>query len=758
MKSEAASGASPEERGPVSLRSMDDAKPPTLNWWISRFILSFVVGSLLATLLPLMEFREGLPSILVLHRGKSLAFYSGFLIVYFGFVLPATVLKKGNSGRPLAFCLLVAYVSLFSAIPLVFSAYISGVSARGLLSLASLTFLWAALPLVFQKWLPQRVALPLSRLLATSLLFLLPAVAVYLESFGKPLPESVLQWSSWHWLHRIAVLRAVPEFWTVHLSLILALSLVVVPRRFLSRVRPAAGISVLLLVTLPGESGRERRTTWRGPDAVQTVRLSSLSGGVARSGQRTPVRLSLPEGQGDVSLSAGGESERLRGKGAVREVLLTPGAQRDRVRIVMGGRTDEIPAPFEIVPNETLLAAWIAEDGGGDLPSLPPATPTERTVALRPEPFLRWPGALEAFDAVVVSSKLMRDPEWSRALERFVVFGGRLIIVDEEGSNSVEARGLGYLARRKGGEVSSAIRDLGRPTRLTSIDPEIFRALVPPHWQELDLSALLLFVLIYHGSFLLAFLLPLLLDARKATGVYLASVGFVVVFVAVGSWIVLGRIFLRDTQVYSPSLTLICMDESVSPSLAIRQFLGYASMSGEIRTLEVMADDVTSYRRNSDSAGPTVETAIGRRSFFKVPLDRSVNKALFRVDSQEAAPFRFRRIGDSESEFRLERLPLVEDPRGLGGILGEEFWSVEGGRFARRFVRDGERFVARGALEASPLPADVEALYRRLIGFFSKERDRYLVVPLRSLGRPDDVTTFFLTRDLSTLLLVPWPR
>ena len=99
-----------------------------MNGLITRLILAFVGSSLAFTLLPLLQSGGGAPLIAVLDRGASLAVYAAFLVLFGFFVLPQFLRPDVARQRPWPWVALSGYVLLFAAIPLVFTAYISGVA------------------------------------------------------------------------------------------------------------------------------------------------------------------------------------------------------------------------------------------------------------------------------------------------------------------------------------------------------------------------------------------------------------------------------------------------------------------------------------------------------------------------------------------------------------------------------------------------------------------------------------------------------
>ena len=202
------------------------------------------------------------------------------------------------------------------------------------------------------------------------------------------------------------------------------------------------------------------------------------------------------------------------------------------------------------------------------MPRLPGASPGRRVVtvddigALPP-----GPGSFEAFDVVVQDSSGFAacGAPLRRAIEDYVALGGYLILVEQgEEAPRNRASGTGWITVAAASSTTSSSDD-PRIDRPLALDPELVRTFAHPDWQEMDLSALLIFAVVYHLAFLGAFVLPLLLDYRKSLGVYLVSVGFVVAVIAIGGYRVLGSIFLRDNQLYTQSITLVVLGPGGTP-------------------------------------------------------------------------------------------------------------------------------------------------------------------------------------------------
>ncbi|MAB89944.1 MAG: hypothetical protein CMJ90_10855, partial [Planctomycetes bacterium] len=155
-----------------------------MNGLITRLILAFVGSSLAFTLLPLLQAGGGAPLIAVLDRGASLVVYAAFLVLFGFFVLPQFLRPDVARQRLWPWVALSGYVLLFAAIPLVFTAYISGVSAAGLVRVGALTTTAIGLPIFVARLTRGRAVGRTCALLGGVFLFALPGVALYLTSVG----------------------------------------------------------------------------------------------------------------------------------------------------------------------------------------------------------------------------------------------------------------------------------------------------------------------------------------------------------------------------------------------------------------------------------------------------------------------------------------------------------------------------------------------------------------------------------------------
>ena len=162
----------------------------SVNRLITGSILSFVVLSLAVVLLPLLGSEEGEPLLRLADRSSSHVLYACFLVVFLVLVLPGSMDRDADRRRVVPWASLTAYVLLFAAIPLIFTAYISGVSRSGLLSVAGICAAAGGLPLVLRRLIGARAGL-LCWILGSLLLFAVPATVLYLESLGRAVPTAL---------------------------------------------------------------------------------------------------------------------------------------------------------------------------------------------------------------------------------------------------------------------------------------------------------------------------------------------------------------------------------------------------------------------------------------------------------------------------------------------------------------------------------------------------------------------------------------
>jgi hypothetical protein len=372
------------------------------------------------------------------------------------------------------------------------------------------------------------------------------------------------------------------------------------------------------------------------------------------------------------------------------------------------------------------------------------------------------PASFEAFDVIVFDTMGFAacDAPLRRAIEDYVTLGGHLVLIEEGGERPrSRATGTGLITRVGSRFFHDQL--LGRPRvdRPLALDPELVRTFARPDWQEMDLSTLLIFAVLYHLAFLGAFVLPLLLDYRKSLGVYLVSVGFVVAVIAIGGYRVLGSIFLRDNQVYTQAISLVVLGPGESPQAASRQFLCFASMSlDEDRKLSFPGScDLTLYRVDPGQLPLLRARENGRINFLDVRLDRFSNKVLLRSDHAGPSPVRILPASGPEGGYLLESIPGVPDPLGLRTATVDLAVVIEDGHIVRRLTPEGRLLRDAGPGTMDDFSGVERLFYGRLAGRFATPPRRFLLLRVTGLQRPDEGADYLWERDLGGFILAPLP-
>lgn len=729
-----------------------------MNAHITRTVLAFAAASLAATLLPLLDGGGGVPLIGVADRGASVVVYVAFLVLFGIYLFPRFVARAADSSRVI-WCVLAAAMLVFAAIPLVFTAYISGVSVRGLGVLAAIVAATWGLGLLLARLAGPRVGAVLTAGLGTAFFAALPGAIVYLDSVSRPLAPIWTDLSPAHWIHAVARDRVTPPIWPFALAAVVPWLLATVPLR--RGVRTAASVAcVCAALSLLAATPVARVAPTVSAPATQGgegVAVRALLPDAVRLGARTPLAIRIAPRDGApsdlVELAIQGDWRRGRADGVERRYSFVV-SQRDpqlTVRWSDGverrmplAAVDPVPGALRVIGTlgvaEEVSASWGTSVRAVRLDAL--ADPLA--------------GDLEGIDAFVVSGdwRTRTPAPLARAVERRTRLGTPRFEIGQATGDRLAASGL--VRSVPAAALGAALAGVSiRPP--AAIDRGLVEVFAPPGWQELDLSALLLFAIAYHVVFLLVFLVPLRLDGGKALGVYLSSVSFVVLVVAGVAWNVLDRIFLAETQVYSHQVGIAIADDGQPGRYASHRFLCFASMSGETRDLRFAAsEDLLAIRAAAGARGPVLERADGGITAHGVPLDRYRSRLVLREDRTGTLPFRF--VSDGEA-LRLEIEPLAEgDPLGTARVTA--LFSVEGGQWARAWRREGERFVPTtlGA-DGAAVPREAELFYRRLAGrFLRPPRGRYLLALLEGLPRPDDTDSYFWVRDLGTWLVLPMPE
>lgn len=123
-----------------------------MNGHITRLVAVFAISSLGATLLPLLDGGGGAPLIGVADRSSSLVVYAIFLALFGAFLFPALAARDA-SPRTWPWVVLAVLILGFAAIPLVVTAYMSGVSKEGLAVVGCMLASCFGASLACRRWL-----------------------------------------------------------------------------------------------------------------------------------------------------------------------------------------------------------------------------------------------------------------------------------------------------------------------------------------------------------------------------------------------------------------------------------------------------------------------------------------------------------------------------------------------------------------------------------------------------------------------------
>ncbi len=715
---------------------------PGHNRAVTRFVLGFVALSLVASLLPLITLDRVSGVVPLLDRSSSLVTYASFLLGFFLLMFPANFPRDGTR-RIAPWWVLALFVLMFATIPLVVAAWISGVSAGGLVAIGCiLASAGGAAMLAHAAF--GATAHVVCAMVGVTLGLVIPAVEVLTASLGLTSPVSLAVASPTAWIHRIACLREVPSITGFAIAAVVPWLLVpLIARRRRGR-GPKLVSAAILLVLVPGGLLPQASDA----DVTITPRLSS-----ARAGARVPLEVTVPRGAGHATLRFRSDFHDVE-PGEHRVIFATLTHGESDFEVTSGGRTRRVPLGVTLVDDRSTLVG-VTEAVG--LRALPPAGDSSSLVVLAGD-LLRFPGGaagLESLDALVV-----RQPEWDAAtgastVRAFAALGGHCVVVGRAAGD--EPFGQGWI--HGAADPASALRDAARFRRreAASFDATLKSLFASPDWQALDLSRLILFLFLYHVAFVLAFLLPLRLDAHKSQAVYLVSVGFVVVVVVLAARGVLRSFFLRDNQVYSQACTVVTLGAGDAPAVA-RQFRCYASMSGETWSTPWPAHrNLLAYRDPGFPPGRFM-TADAGASLEDVRLDRFHAKLLVREDLVDAAPLRLEAEGSGGF--------LVRTREGVDDVLG-----IRHATFRRAILIDGGGAHAcrvdgaRISLDpAAPAPA-FGALPRALIGAFAGPLPqgagtpgRRLLVEAEGARRLDSPAGLFQLNDLGSFLVFEIPE
>jgi hypothetical protein len=654
-----------------------------------------------------------------------------FLLLFVFFYLPAAFRRE--SGRSVGpWWALAGFALAFASIPGIVSAYISGVALPQALVVGGLVASACAAVILLRAAFGAS-ATALTFAIGCLTLFVLPGIEALCWSTGTKMAVPLGNLSLVSWLRRLAIVREVadPKAVVIAAGVLWLLVLVVVVKS--SRALRAAAACVIMIPMLAGLGSGP-------PDATVTP----LLGPVARAGARLPVAITIKGGSGVAEVALRTEALRVPADGQPHQALVTLLEGESEAELSAGGERLRVPLPFKWVEPGKPIVGTLAGGALGD--PIRGALPSAEIVPIDLSSLPPVAGALEILDAIVVSSAewpALR-PEHRSLLRAYGALSGGLVLVGGTGADTREA---GPRVR-----TIPSVADLGALELRRRFDPDPFDATLKglfarPDWQALDLTRLVLFLLLYHGAFLVAFLLPLLLDSHKSSAVYLVSVGGVMIVVVAVAWWSVRQFFLRDNQVYTQSLTHVAVGAGDGDAVA-RQFRCYASMSGERRDFPWAADkDLVDYR----DRGPArrVLDLGGPRRLDDVWLDRFHSKLLVREDMVLRSPVVIVAEGGG---FRLRPVAEVPDPLGLRTATIARAVVVEADGGLRGATVDGS-LIRVGELVDPTRASALDPVARALLGRFGGGGGRrLLVVRVAGVNRLDDTSGFFKTSDLESVL------
>ena len=723
----------------------------SMNRLLTQLILAFAGWSLVATLLPLAVGPDGGALIEAIDRRQSLLVYVGFLLVFFLWIAPVAYVRAPT--RHGAWSGLVCVLLLFALVPLLFTAYISGVSAAGLVRVVLLLAGVAGVPLLLLRTFASGRVVLMCHVLGAVTLFILPGLSLYRMSVGLSNPQPWSAWSPWFHLKGIITDLAVPDvrpFLAFAVLIWGPILFLTVKRQLKPRgTRSSAAVILFLGVCWSG---------WNVAPVQGPFEAVSLVGQRARAGFRTPLRIMGLPADGDAVLRSSLDAVSLRGQGGTGLVLLAVGPGDRTLSLEVRGQTHALANPCEIVPEDRVLvgfygsaSAW--QTHGARVREWAPEAVWVDSEALS---IADQPAAWEGFDWVVISEEEARG--WSgstqEALDRYVAFGGRLVRLAEQERAPV-MRGQGTVRAFVAAAPFPGQPDLPKVRRGSLLERNVVQTFAHPDWQEMDLRKLLWFAVVYHFAFLLAFLLPLFLDSKKSMGIYLVSVAFVTVVVVGLATRYLKDILLKDNQVYTQSIAVAIADGAPDGRLLMRQFLSFASMSGETRDLVLPGCRDAVVYGVSDADEPPIRSLSGEDlRVEQVTLNRTDKKRVVRVDRDVPSPFRYREVS-GDLEIRLDDQPF--DPLGLrSGAIKDIVLVDQGRRFSTRPTGEVGRWSLESE-EAPGLPSEQDFMLRRLLGHFAPRQARFLLVQMEGVVRPDDPRNYFGFRDLGTYVVLPLP-
>ncbi len=433
---------------------------------------------------------------------------------------------------------------------------------------------------------------------------------------------------------------------------------------------------------------------------------------------------------------------------------VTPWRQQDTVRVTCNGRelarfTLEVPGPGEH------LVLFLG-------PSSRVMRPGLKSVSWSEPDELTSPLAFEPFEAVVYPASLWQGlaAPAGKALESWLHGGGTLILTGS-GSDSTTLCGRGRLVRTKGPVIPETVSFKGAGEEHSEANRYSNFSL--PDWGDVDLTGLLLFLAVYHAVFYFIFLLPLIFDARKAPGVYLISVGFVLSLVVGGAYLVLKRHFLTENQVLQQNLCVWRWVPGESPRLELHQASCFASFNGNPVSLTFPLDESP---RLALPAAPGTELSVsfaGRgeeMTLENLKLDRFAGRQIIKLSAGVPSPFAVKREG--KNVLRLAPIARRADVFGLLTARRVAAFARQQGRLFPVTLKDNRLWLApdpeprawQGVLPASLRERNLIPFLRHVLGRHTSPHESVLILILEGARGLHDHQGYLARRDILQVLLL----
>ena len=752
------------------------------NRRITWMILTFVALSLAASVLPLWpDVRRYVP-LGFLDRRHGLAVYGVSLLGFMLLGFPLFVRLGAGTLRPWWF--LGGMVAAFAGVPLFVLAYIAGVHLHGVIAI----LLWAGilhgLALAGLRFLRHRRAW----IVVPGFLWL--AVVPTLSAWRTALEDrdrGALLFSPTDEVIRIAVDFARPDLVPLAAAVVVLYLIALLPRR-----RRVAGmiassvLAVMLSAASPSASVDPRESSPATRNLVQDspsddVRVRPLLRDRFVPGMPWPILVDLGAQIDEVIVDVAGR-ERYRITAAdnpSRRVWIYPSLIDPSDTVIVSDSDEKERARFDAGTSRPVASLVLEITNGTSI--VPAETWTQRGVVAVAASPNRLPSHMlgyRSFGSVVMTADQWAklDADDRERIEGFAESGGGVVLLDAK----TDTR-RGFVRRVHGRELPDDFASMTTPSTLPSpiaatpasgLEANLYASFALPDWGRVDLTRLIVFLVVYHGVFLLIFLLPILLDAKKSRTVYLVSVGSCLAVVIVAAYLTLNAIFLREMQILQQSVAIHVLrdggdvngevgnDASVIVTDEMTCFASFNAQSGVIRLDRRDAAMLLHESTTTGAGSIRVDDDGAALELERVPLDRAGRKLVVRHSAVAPIPFDVVRSGD---RIRLRPKPGVADPRGLltARRLGAFVRRV--GRLYRVVIEDGALVVAsqpaRGGLSAM-LPESLVtdggiSFVRYLLGRFVPRDEAILVVMLEGTTPLHHDDGYLWYHDIGQLMVLP---